>query len=352
MKSGMSTLRIGIAGAGLMGRWHAHAAGRAGGRVIAIADPILDSCERLARGHNARALPNVERMLSEIKLDVLHVCSPLETHERIAKAAIDAGVHLMIEKPLSQGAEESELILSRASRSNLLVCPVHQFLFQDGVLKAQVALQSIGRLTHLRGVFFSAGVPGLQSAAVAHDILPHPLSLIQKFLPEGVSRAQWQVMSTTPGEFQAMGMTESVGLSIDISMNSRPTVCAFQLYGSHGTIHLNLFHGYAVIESGHVSRTRKVFHPFDLSLRTLGSAALNLGKRAFRWEPAYPGLQRLVAAFYRAVQTGSESPISSGDAIAVARAYDHLCSLCDLKKQGQPILDGREPPIEFEIGAP
>lgn len=355
MKTGVAYLRIGIAGAGLMGRWHAHAACRAGGQVIAVADPISDSAERVARGYGARALPDVERMLSETKIDVLHVCSPLETHERIAKAALDAGVHLMIEKPLTTRAEETEWILDLAATRNLLVCPVHQFLFQDGALKAQAALQSIGRLTHLRGVFFSAGAAGQSGEAadtVAAGILPHPLSLMQKFLPDGISRAQWQVMQPAPGELQAVGKAGGVGLSINISMNSRPTVCTFQLCGANGTVHLDLFHGYAVNELGDTSRARKIIHPFDLSLRTLGSAAFNLGKRVISRQAAYPGLQRLVVAFYRAARTGSEPPISRSDAIAVARARDHLLSLRDLNTQSQPIFDSHDSQIEFGIGAP
>jgi hypothetical protein len=65
-------------------------------------------------------------------------------------------------------------------------------------------------------------------------------------------------------------------------------------------------------------------HPFEHSLRNLSAAGINLGRRTLRRELAYPGLQRLISEFYRAVQTGAPSPISAEEAIAIARVRDHL----------------------------
>ena len=327
----MTPLRAGIVGAGLMGHWHAEGIKKAGQHLAAVADVDLAAAARLAARHRgAQAFSEVEQMLAQSALEVLHLCVPLPAHYRLAELAIAAGLHLLIEKPLAPQAGETERLFELAAARQVILCPVHQFLFQDGTRKAAEGLGALGRLVQIQSVFRSAGgggQPAAQLDAVAAEILPHPLSLMQEFLPAGLAQARWQTARPAPGELYAIGAAAGVGLSINISLHARPTVCALQLCGTEGTIHLDLFHGYAVIEPGAVSRARKIVHPFDFALRSGGAAAFNLGRRVISWQPAYPGLQRLIGAFYQAVQTGSAPPIEPADTLAVARARDQLLSL-------------------------
>lgn len=325
--SAMKALRAGIAGAGLMGRWHANAVRRTGGRVAAVIDTEPAAAQSLAASYSgATAFSSFERMLNESQLDVLHICSPLVTHFQIAERAIDAGLHLLVEKPLTPQGAEAERLYDLAASRRVILCPVHQFLFQDGTLKARRLLPRIGRIIHLQGVFCSAGGTGQPEEldAITADILPHPLSLMQAFLPEGLSGTEWETAWPRGGEFRAIGERSGVSLGVFISMNSRPTVCSLQIFGADGTIHVNLFHGYAVIEPGNVSRLRKMTHPFDLAARSLSGAAINLCRRVIQWQPAYPGLQRLVGDFYRAAQDATEAPISREDSLTVAHVRDNL----------------------------
>lgn len=311
-----------------MGRWHAWAIKRVGGYLSAVADIDQNAARHLTRKYRGTvSFSNVEQMLDRIPLDVLHICTPAATHYKIAELAIEAGLNLMIEKPMTLQAREAEHLFDQAESRGVLLCPVHQFLFQDGVLKARKLLPRIGRLVHMEGVFYSAGGTGLtreQLDFIVADILPHPLSLMYLFLPTTLPEKDWLVMRPGYGELRALGESSGVTLVIFISMNARPTVCSFQIIGTTGTIHLDLFHGFAFMEPGKVARTRKILHPFDLAFRRLSSATLNLGRRIFQREPAYPGLRRLVADFYKAVQTRSESPISQEETLAVARIRDRL----------------------------
>ena len=218
------------------------------------------------------------------------------------------------------------------------MCPVHQFVFQDGVLKAKELINRIGRVVHMEGTFCSAGGMGLsgeQLDNIMWDILPHPLSLMQAFLPGDFPPRSWVTVKPGQGEFRALAEVSDVSLSVCVSMNARPTVCAFEVVGTEGTIHLDLFHGYAFMESGKVSRGRKMLHPFALALRRLGAATINLSRRALRREPAYPGLQRLVASFYKAVRNGTESPISSEDTIEIANVRDALMLGASLARESK-----------------
>jgi predicted dehydrogenase len=179
----------------------------------------------------------------------------------------------------------------------------------------------------------SAGGKGLtveeQNQLVA-DILPHPLSLMRFLLPESYKQIRWSAFSPGRGELRAMGTTEVMTVSIFISLSARPPVNVLKISGTGGTIHLNLFHGYTLIESGATTRLRKMTRPFEYSIKDLSAAAVNLGQRAFRREPAYPGLQRLVNSFYKAVRGNAPTPISAQDALAVAQSRDRLIALASL----------------------
>ncbi len=338
MISKTTSLRGGIVGAGLMGGWHAKAVRKAGGQVSAVADLDLGLARRLAAGYRgAQSFSDVGRMLNETSLDVLHICSPLSTHRSVAEQAIAAGVNVMIEKPLTQTSAETVHLYTEAAERGVLVCPVHQFIFQDGALKAKEWLSQIGRLVHINAVTCSAGGAGLapeQLDIIASDILPHPLSLMQMFLSGSLSAHHWKAVRPRGGELRISGEVAGTSLSIFISMNGRPTTNSFQIIGTDGTIHLNLFHGYAFMESGTVSRARKIGHPFESALRSLSAATINLGRRTARGETAYPGLQRLVNSFYTAIRTKSQPPITSEEAIAIARVRDSLIhSIEPLKRE-------------------
>lgn len=319
--------RAGVVGAGLMGRCHAKAITRAGASVTAFADVDGSSASSLASNYGAQSFTNVEEMLDRVDLDVLHICTPLSTHNAIADLAIDAGLHLIIEKPATSTAFDLRQLLDRAAERAVLLCPVHQFTFQDGVLKAVRYLPRIGELVHLEGVFCSAGGTDLSSDGLDQlvaDILPHPLSLMQMFLPARLPESEWLTVRPRDGELRAVCETSGVSLSILISTSGRPTVCSFQVVGTRGTIHLDLFHGFAFVQPGTVSKTRKMIYPFDFALRRLSAATANLSRRALRGESAYPGLQRFVKAFYDAVQGKARPPISPEDAVTTAVVRDVL----------------------------
>jgi predicted dehydrogenase len=336
VKKAGAKIRAGIVGAGLMGRWHAEALEKVGGTVIGVADFDIKKAQQLAsRYSNARAFTDIEKMLSSQKIDVLHICSPTGSHEEIAEIAIKAGVNLLIEKPIAATADKTTKLYDLAKENNTLLCPVHQFAFQDGVKKAQTRLPDIGRIVHLEAHICSAGGVGLndqQVTQIAIDVLPHPLSLIQKFLKCNLSDFEWNMWHPAPGELRAFSHKEKMAsLSIFISMNSRPTVNSFHLYGEDGTIHLNLFHGYAFIEPGKTSRFRKILHPFDLATRNFSAATGNLIKRFITNESAYPGLRQLTGEFYESFNNDKGLPISPAEAIGVAEIRDLLIDRAGIK---------------------
>lgn len=332
-------IRAGIAGAGLMGGWHAHALERAGGVVAAIADTDIAKAESLrSRYPAAEILDSVESMLETLKPDVLHICSATDTHQEVAERAIREGIHVLVEKPLAASEADALKLFDLAAERNTLVCPVHQFVFQDGVEKAMRRLPQVGRLIDIEVKICSAG--GNNSAvehldSVAFSILPHPLSLAQRFLKSGISSVDWEVKHPEGGELRIYGTSDEISLSIFVSMNSRPTINIMRLAGTGGSIYVDLFHGYSIFESGRVSRLTKTLRPFDFAARSIAAATANLVRRSIRREPAYPGLRRLIREFYRSIRLNAEPPIRPDETLAVARACESLVARAEIGKAAQ-----------------
>jgi predicted dehydrogenase len=320
--TGSPPLRAAVVGAGLMGRWHADAVRRAGFTVGAVVDADRQRADTLAARYRARAATTLGGVLDAV--DVVHVCTPTATHEMLAAEAIAAGRHALVEKPLAVTAAQTRALLAQASARGVLVCPVHQFPWQPGARRLADTLPALGTVRHVDFTACSAGAIAAGSAdpdTIALEILPHPLSLLAHLLPAALA-APWTACRPAPGEWRLTADAAGATVSIVVSMAGRPTVNALRVVAAGGTAHLDLFHGFAVVEDAAVSRGRKIGHPFALAAATGAAAATNLARRAASREPAYPGLRALVTRFYRAVADGTAPPVSAAEAIAIAEIVD------------------------------
>ena len=320
-------LRAAIVGAGLMGRWHADAVRRAGGVVTIVADADSSRASSLARKVGAQSTTRIGGMLSRDAVDVVHVCTPPGDHDSVVRAAIEAGRHVLVEKPLAPTAAATAELYAAATEARVLLCPVHQFLFQDGVMRIVRDVASLGPLTGIVADICTAGAEGRDDIArdrLVFDILPHPLSLVARFVGSGLSGAEWRVARASAGEIQAIGSRDGISISIRVSASGRPTRNTIRVTGALATAHADLYHGFAFFERGKVSRFGKLARPFVLSARTLAAAGGNVARRALRAEQAFPGLRELVRQFYVSVRTGAGAPIGIAESLDVAAARDAI----------------------------
>ncbi len=318
-----------------MGRWHADAIAQIGGAVAWVIDPDPVAGAALAARHPGARTAGALEAAALDDIDLAHLCTPAPTHVALATALMDAGAHVLVEKPFAPDAAATRQLLDAAAERRVLACPVHQYLFQRGTVRAGRALERLGALLHVDMVACSAGADGatgITPAQLAGEVVPHALSLLHRFAGDGVGVGEcaWAMHAPEPGEVRATTVLGHASVSLLVSARGRPTVNSARLIAEDGTVHLDLFHGFAVVERGGVSRRRKLTRPFAVSSRTFGAATVNLARRAARSEPAYPGLRALVERFHRAVRDGGASPISPHAALEVARGRDHLLSALTL----------------------
>jgi len=304
------SLRVVILGGGLMGRWHAHAARKAGGTVVAVVDP-----------DPAAQLPPTATLEDALALgpDVVHVCSPEPDHADQAAAALSAGAHVLVDKPLAPDVARTLALVEQAHDHGLTLTPVHQMTAQ----RWRADVESLGDLVSIEHTLHSAGGGGADLDRIAASIACHPLSIVAELLgPAALEAVRWSVDRAGPGELRALGSSAGCAVGFAISMSARPPRNDLVVSGSRATLHADLFHGFGAVDRVSADRIGKLARPFLRGASTLGRASANLGRRAAAREPAFPGLDALVAQTYAAIRNEADPPLSVAHCLAVARARD------------------------------
>lgn len=124
MMSGVTSAAI--VGTGFMGRVHLDALRRLG---VHVAGVVGSSRERAAASGLAPAFDSFEAMLADTRVDVVHITTPNHLHHAQAKAALEAGKHVVCEKPLAMSSEQSADLLETAERSGLVHALNHNLRF-------------------------------------------------------------------------------------------------------------------------------------------------------------------------------------------------------------------------------
>ncbi len=143
-------LGFGIIGAGAIAGFHARAVAESrGGRLIGVASRRLSAAQAFATEHGLSfATEDVQELLSRPGLDAVCITTPSALHLSPAIAAIHAGKHLMIEKPLDATVEGTDRILLEAEKAGVRVGSIFQARFGDAARRIKAAIDAgrFGRL--------------------------------------------------------------------------------------------------------------------------------------------------------------------------------------------------------------
>jgi predicted dehydrogenase len=317
-----------VVGAGVMGRWHAHAVERLGSDVVGIVDSRRDAADRLVASHpGAGVYTDLGSALSDREVDVVHVCTPTGSHAELVRTALEGGAHVLVEKPLAGSLAETEELLELARARELALNPVHQFPFQPGFQRLLGHRDDLGDLVRVAYRTCSAGGENRsleEQRAILVEILSHPVSLFRHLLGDAFDPAALAVVRHTDADLDLTGSLGDALLDVSISLRGRPTCNELLAVGTRATGLADLFHGYALIEGGRVSRVTKATRPFRLGGQLVAHAGGNLAKRGVRREPAYPGLRELVRRFYAAARGGGATPVPEVESLAAARLIERV----------------------------
>lgn len=309
----MADLRVGIAGAGMIAGVHARAyAAQPGVQVVAIADPVSAKVERLATEAGALALLDIDALL-DADLDVLSVCTPSPTHAGVAVRALEAGLHVLCEKPIARSLGDARLIV-QASEAAAGICMIgHVSRFEPDHRQAQEIIAS-GQLGEVQMMSHSitTSLPGWSEAGwfANIDMSGGPLVDLAVHSFDYLSWAS----GSAPTRVHAVGADTAVGPAtyavahlryasgalglVETSWAHPPShgfKVAVEFIGSEGRLSWD----YDAIAGGWLHRRDGASVRFD-----------PLGERGFTLE---------VSSFVEAVREGAPSPVPAADGLSALR---------------------------------
>lgn len=116
----MKKLRAGVVGVGFIGTVHVEQLRRLGNVEVAAITDSLDADGKAARLFVPKGYEDYKEMIDVEKLDCIHICTPNNTHYEIAMYAMERGVHVICEKPMTVTLEEARILKETASEKHLI----------------------------------------------------------------------------------------------------------------------------------------------------------------------------------------------------------------------------------------
>lgn len=143
--------RVGLIGTGAFAAVHARALRALGDRVqiVGAASPDPVQGEAFCREHHIPAwFPSTKTLLDALHPDLVHICTPPATHAPLARAALEAGAHVLCEKPLCASLEELDALEAVEATSGRTLSTVFQWRFGAAAqhVKRLIAADELGAL--------------------------------------------------------------------------------------------------------------------------------------------------------------------------------------------------------------
>ncbi|HDS1219372.1 Gfo/Idh/MocA family oxidoreductase [Stenotrophomonas sp. TWI143] len=152
----MSKLGIAIVGTGMIGAVHRRAALLAGAEVRGVAASSPQRAQEVAQAWNvAHAYRDIEEVVSDPQVQVVHVCTPNHLHRAMAQAALEAGKHVICEKPLATTLDDAQALAALAARTGLVATVPFVYRYHPVVreARARIAQGELGPLHLIHGSY-------------------------------------------------------------------------------------------------------------------------------------------------------------------------------------------------------
>jgi predicted dehydrogenase len=183
--TGTAGLRIAVVGCGYWGSKHV----RVLHSIDGVDEVLLVDAEQSRLASLARAYPSA-RVFSTLRaalphIDAVVVATPPSTHVAVALQAIDAGKHVLVEKPLAPTTGGARQLISAAARAAVTLMTGHTFEYNPAVWKLRELIQSrvLGEVYYIDSARLNLGL--YQSDVnVIFDLAPHDVSIINHVLGE------------------------------------------------------------------------------------------------------------------------------------------------------------------------
>ena len=345
-------LRVGVVGCGVIAGPHLQALKRLkNARVAALCDPVPEAREKLAQQFRVPATyADYKEMLTNEELDVVHVCTPAQTHAEIALAAMKHGCHVLVEKPMAANAAEARKMVAAAKKHKVKLCVDHNHVYDPVMLEARrvLAQGGVGRVAYVEALYgnsfstnpnsgymtyagrsnWAYALPG----ALHQNFISHPISLLLDVLGDaevGQVHARYHRVvphMKTDELYVTFDNADSHGL-LRLSNAVAPRYLLLTVYGTEGTLRVDFLNRYLFLDRP-LARVPRVIGrsvmAFKYGCTLLGSAVRNVAAGLSGRYNLYQGNETLIRLFYRSILLDEPPPVSGEEGLRSMEIMDRI----------------------------
>ncbi len=343
-------MRVALIGCGRIARVHRmYLEQTEQAEIVGVVDLDAATREAFVADSPLVAYGSIDELIEKASPDVAHVLTPPPTHAPVAMKLLEAGVNVLVEKPLAMSRGEAEQVVRVAADNDRWVTVDHNRYFDPVVQRAVEAVES-GRLGDLVGVdvFQGAEVGEAEKmlgpstdwrvtlpGGILHNLASHPLYLMRRFA--GPAR-DLRVVATqlAPGclaEARLVAEGETCLATVSMSVRTQPFMNRLALFGTRGSVEINL-NNMTYLER----RTRrlpklvgKVWPNLDEARQLIGSTATNTIAYATGKQRFYPGIGAHMQRLYASVSAGGAPPVSAEEGVDVVDWYDRILAAAGIE---------------------
>lgn len=319
-------------------------------RPVAVCDRSAALAAAAAERFGAEAtFTEVGTMLSAARPDVVHVLTPPHSHGPIVRSALEAGAHVICEKPMTGTERESASLLDIAARECRILQESRNLLFNDPIiaLRRLIAAGRLGRvvecelllsLDFLDGPF---GDTNLSSPSVRllggaiHDFVPHLAYLFQAL--GGVTevqrvRGRLTNLSGNPRAgfdfLDALIEAGNVRGRLRIASDTAPDAFRIIVRGTAATAETDLYNPFLRVEGSPNTGKRAPLGQVATGIGMVRAGVSGLRNKIMQHGTMH-GLPRMLEAIYKSLCEDTPMPFTRNEMLATARLTDRLMDLRD-----------------------
>jgi predicted dehydrogenase len=352
-------LNVAIVGCGKIADDHAEQIQRIKDcQIVAVCDrePLMarQICQRFPIQQH---FDNLDDMLAVAKPDVVHITTPPQSHFSVAKACLEAGSHVYVEKPFAIDERQVRELLVFADARGLKVTAGHDDQFRHSARLMRELIQSGylgGPPVHMESYFcYEMGRSGFAGALLNDKnywVRKLPGGLLHNIISHGIARIAEYITSETPmviahgfispflrshGEDELIDelrviVSEEKGTTAYFTFSSqmRPSLHQFRAYGSKNGLVMDQDQETVVKLRGqrYVSYVEKFVPPAQMAKQSMGNAVTNVRRFLKRDFHMKSGMKFLIESFYRSIVEDTPVPIPYREIILTAHIMDRIFS--------------------------
>jgi predicted dehydrogenase len=338
-------LRVGLVGCGAVAqRRHIPALRQSkGAHIVALCDAREDLAKRVAKNFNIhRHYTDLSEMLGREELNLVDICTPPRTHATLSVQAMEAGCHVLVEKPMSIGCTEADDMIRASEKNRVKLCVVHNQLFHPVMMKA-ISMVREGLIGDLTGVSLRQAPPRDKDKLMNKDHwihklpgglfseqLPHPIYLATAFLSnlEPVAVHTRKLSSydwVTADELRIILEGEKGIATVTVSYNWPKATATVDVFGTNKNLHVNLYSSVLVTYGvGGDSRLWRALDNLSQSYQQLACTASTAAKTLLGKYRSGHGM--LIQRFIQAVRDDSRVPVTGEEGKEVVRVLEKINS--------------------------